>query len=485
MTRTDTPLRLEEARRLDAEGQQGRALHALTLLLRLDPGCVEAKVERAGLLSTMGRHAEAEALCLEALASGTFLQPARLNLAGALMGQARYAEADAQYRLLLEADPGLTLAHLGLGTSLGCQGRLQEARACLDRTVALEPGNRQGWEALLRVLMQLKDWPAVFTAWNLIAQRFLAPFKGAVEEAMIHLTFGHFDPGWDLMERRLLEPGWIIPARNFPQPRWDGAPFPGKTLLLHWEQGYGDTLMFIRYATLAKARGGRVLALVQKPLVKVVATVPGLDGVLGHGDPLPPFDLQVSIFSLPQVFGTRLETVPGAVPYLQAPALADPVLGAALAEPRLGLRAGLVWAGSTAHRSDGQRSAPLDALACLEDLPGLTWHSLQVGYEGGLPFPGIRDLAPHLTDFGATAWVIQQLDLVVTVDTAVAHLAGALGKPVWLLIPFIPEWRWLLEREDSPWYPTLRIFRQEQPNQWEPVLARVRSALLDRLRGTC
>jgi hypothetical protein len=379
----------------------------------------------------------------------------------------------------------LALAHLGLGASLGEQGRLEEARATLERAQALAPSNRQGWETLLRVLMRLKAWPAAFDTWNLIASRFLDPFAGGVEQTIIHLTFGHFDPGWDLLERRLDQTGFIIPTRSFSEPRWDGAPFPGKTLLLHWEQGYGDTLMFIRYATLAKARGGRVLALVQKPLVPVVATVPGIDGVLAPGEPLPPFDLQVSIFSLPQVFGTRLDTVPAAIPYVSAPAQAPPALAAAMAEPGRGVRAGLVWAGSTAHRSDGTRTASLDALACLGDLPGLHWHSLQVGYQGGLPFPGIRDLAPHLPDFGATAWALQQLDLVVTVDTSVAHLAGALGRPTWLLLPFIPEWRWLLEREDSPWYPTIRIFRQEQPNQWEPVLARVRSALLDRLRGTC
>jgi tetratricopeptide (TPR) repeat protein len=464
---------LQRARELDAQGQHGPALMAYRLALRQDPGCRPAKVELAGLLLVLGRAAEARDLCLEVLAEGE-LPAARLNLAGALHGLDRAPEAEAEYRRLLTAEP--VLARLGLATSLEAQDRLAEARTLLEQLLEREPGQAQGRELLLRVLLQLKDWPAVRTLWLAIADA-LPPFECTLERAVVHLLFGEFEPGWALMEHRLDRPGFIEPVRNYTEPRWDGAPFPGRTLLLHWEQGFGDTLMLLRYAPLAKARGGRVLALVPEALRTLAATVPGIDGVLGPDDPLPAFDLQLSIFSLPWRFGTRLDTVPAAIPYLAAPP--GPVPGL---DP--GYRVGLVWAGNRDNRNDSLRSIPLTQLAPLAGVP-VAWHSFQVGEAGGLPWPGIRDLAPELPDFAATARALEAMDLVITVDTGVAHLAGALGRPTWLLLPFLPEWRWLLGREDSPWYPTLRIFRQERASHWPGVLARVAAALLERVRGTC
>jgi len=466
--------RLQEARRLDAEGQYGQALFAYRLLLRLDPGCLDAKVDLAGLYCVLGRHAEARDLCLEVLAAVPGHGPTRLNLAGALAGLGEHGRADAEYRALLEAEP--VLAHLGLGTSLDVQGRLAEAREVLERLLALAPGHRQGQDVLLRVLLQLEDWAGARRVWTDLA-RALPPFEATLEQAVVHLVCGDFEAGWELMEHRLDQPGFITPVRAYREPRWRGEPFPGRTLLLHWEQGFGDTVMFIRYAALAKARGGRVAVLAPAPLGDLLATAPGVDATFGPRDPLPPFDLQCSLFSLPHVFGTRLDTVPASIPYLAAPVRADPALEAVLARPVRGLRVGLVWAGNPENRNDALRSIPLDLLGPLADVPGVAWHSLQVGAEGGLPWAGLTDLAPLLPDFSATARALQAMDLVLTVDTAVAHLAGALGRPTWLLLPFLPEWRWLLGREDSPWYPTLRLFRQKRPNDWPEVLRRVVAAL--------
>ena len=469
--------RLQEARRLDAEGQQGQALFAYRLLLRLHPDCLDAKVELAGLYSTLGRHGEARDLCLEVLREAPEHPATRLNLAGALMGLGDHEGSDARYRELFDLEP--TLALLGLGTSLDCQGRLAEAQATLERLLALEPGHRQGQDVLLRVLLKLKAWPQVRTLWLRIAQS-LPPFEATLEQAVVHLLFGEFERGWELMERRLDQPGFITPVRAYTEPRWDGAPFPGRTLLLHWEQGFGDTLMFIRYAAQAKALGGTVVVLAPEPLLSVVATAPGVDRVVGPREPLPAFDLQLPLFSLPWRFGTRLSAVPAPIPYLSVPASPRPDLEALLALPAPGPRVGLAWAGNPEHRHDALRSIPLEALATLGEVTSVAWHSLQVGPARGLPFAGILDLAPCLTDFGATARALQAMDLVLTVDTGVAHLAGALGRPTWLLLPFLPEWRWLLAREDSPWYPSVRLFRQETPNQWQEVLARVATAL----RGT-
>ena len=469
--------RLQEARRLDAEGQQGQALFAYRLLLRLDPGCLEAKVDLAGLYCALGRHAESRDLCKEVLQERPGHPPTRLNLAGALMGLGDHAQADLLYRELLDQEP--TLALLGLGTSLDCQGRLAEAQVALEHLLALDPDHRQGRDVLLRVLLKRKAWPQVRDLWLCIAKA-LPPFESTLEQAVIHLLFEDFEQGWELMERRLDQPGFITPVRAYTEPRWDGAPFPGRTLLLHWEQGFGDTIMFIRYAALAKARGGTVLVLAPEPLLSLVATAPGVDRVVGPREPLPPFDLHLPLFSLPWVFGTRLDSVPAAIPYLRVPAGSRPDLEAVLSFRAQGPRVGLAWAGNPENRNDALRSIPLEDLAVLGGVSEVAWHSLQVGPACGLPFAPMRDLAPFLTDFGATARAVQAMDLVITVDTAVAHLAGALGRPTWLLLPFLPEWRWLLAREDSPWYPSLRIWRQETPHQWQEVLARVATAL----RGT-
>lgn len=477
MTGPSIAQRLQEARRLDAEGQVGGALFAYKLLLRLAPDCLEAKVDCAGLLSVLERHGEAEQLCREVVAADPGNLPARLNLAAALWGQGDCAGAVAQYEWVTQAAPDHAAAHLDLGCALVQLDRLEEAQAALERGLALEPRHGVGNKVLVRVLLGLQDWAGAQAAWARVDDEQLAPAERALDKALSFLLFGAFEQGWAFMERHLAALPPDSSARSYPKPRWDGAPFPGKTLLLHWEQGLGDTVMFIRYAALIKARGGRVVAQVQAALLPLVQGMPGLDAVLGPEEPLPPYDLQVSLGSLPGLFGTRLETIPAAVPYLRAPLTASPALEAALADPAPGLRVGLVWAGNPNHARDAQRSIPPGALAGLADVPGVVWYSLQVGQDGPLPFEGIRTLGPLLTDFGATAWAIEHLDLVLTVDTSVAHLAGALGRPAWLLLTFIPDWRWLLGREDSPWYPSLRLFRQGKPNQWAEVVDRLREAL--------
>jgi tetratricopeptide (TPR) repeat protein len=484
MTNPGSALRLQEARRLDAEGRVPQALLAYRMLLRLDPACLEGKVDFAGLLSVVDRHAEAEQLCREVLAVEPGNPSALLNLAGALWGQERFQEAAGDYERVLKVQPTLLAAHLGLGMTLARLGRLQEARAALEKVLALDPAHVLGRQVLVQILLRLKDWGAAQAAWVALVGQQYPPAEATYETAHILLTFGAFQQGLELMESRLepsLARGRVIPV--YPQPRWDGAPFPGKTLLLFWEQGFGDTVMFIRYAALAKARGGRVLVRVQQALVPLVRTLAGVDGVYGSEEPLPDFDLQLPLGSLPMVFGTRLESIPAGLPYLHGPVQAVPALEAALAGAAPGLRVGLVWAGNPGHTRDAQRSIPPALLGALGQVPGVTWFSLQVGQDVQLPFENIRDLGPLLTDFGATAWVLERLDLVLTVDTAIAHLAGALGRPTWLLVSFIPDWRWLLEREDSPWYPGMRLFRQGEPKDWPEVLGRVGRDLEALVRG--
>jgi hypothetical protein len=293
----------------------------------------------------------------------------------------------------------------------------------------------------------------------------------AYEEAHARLRAGDLARGWELYEARLGDIGQKKIQWRFTKPRWNGEPFPGRTLLLHWEQGFGDTLMFVRFAAQAKALGGRVVLVAQKDLAELAGTCPGVDEVVPHLGRLPPYDLQLPLLSLPSVFRTGLGSIPAAVPYLDVPERVPnrAALAAALAASTGKVRIGLVWAGSPVHGRDQERSIPAPALAPLAALPGVAWHSFQMGPEPP-PWPGMVALAPWLRNFSDTAYALSGMDLVITVDTAVAHLAGAMAIPTLLLLPFAPDFRWMLERQDSPWYPTMRLYRQSRPGDWGPAV---------------
>jgi hypothetical protein len=265
-----------------------------------------------------------------------------------------------------------------------------------------------------------------------------------------------------------------------PQPLWLGdAPLEGKTILLRAEQGLGDTIQFARYVGLVAERGARIILEVQPELVTLLQDLTGVSAVLPLGAALPRFDCHCPLPSLPLAFGTALATIPATVPYLAAPA------GPASVPLPEGFRVGLTWAGNAQHLNDRNRSIPLARLAPLFDLDGIGFVALQKGLREGEAallgrLPKVTDAARAMTDFAATASVVAELDLVITVDTSMAHLAGALGKEVWILLPVSPDFRWLLGRSDSPWYPTARLFRQSAPGDWDAVVAEVRGALAKR-----
>ena len=272
--------------------------------------------------------------------------------------------------------------------------------------------------------------------------------------------------------------------RDFKQPLWTGGEdIAGKTVLLHAEQGFGDTIQFCRYAPLVAARGARVVLEVQEPLFALMTGLQGVAELRARGEVLPDFDLHCPLLSLPRAFATRLETVPATVPYLRA----APEKTAHWGE-RLGVKArpriGLAWSGRPTHKNDHNRSIELavflQIFAGIEaDLVSLQREMRDADAELLRTRGGVVHFGADLKDFADTAALIVNLDLVVAVDTSVVHLAGALGKPVWVLLPFIPDWRWLLDRPDSPWYPTARLFRQDDSRQWDGVIARVNAALRD------
>ncbi|MSP02187.1 MAG: hypothetical protein EXR07_14220 [Acetobacteraceae bacterium] len=293
------------------------------------------------------------------------------------------------------------------------------------------------------------------------------------------LQFGRYKEGWELFEWRFYGTGAAVGARVFRQPPWDGQGFHGQMLLVHAEQGLGDTIQSYRFVPMARQLGG-VTVEVPRPLARLFASQPNAPLVVPRGDPPPRFDLQCPMMTLPLVLGIELHSLPGA-PYL----VADPALGAAWRAklPPLGdqMRVGIAWAGNPEHPNDRNRSVSLSVML---DMAGTG--AMVVSLQQTVPDADQQTLreASHvidpragLTDFAETAALIDQLDLVIAVDTSVAHLAGAMGKPVWILLPANADWRWLLERDDSPWYPSARLFRQDKPGDWAGVAARVRDAL--------
>ncbi len=450
------------------------------------PDNAEAWVNLAFMLERADQPEAALAACEEARAAGVNRPTLLVNQASALRALGRFEAALAVCSEALREAPGEAAAYATLTATLSDMGHHDRAIAAAD--LALEhhpdpaPADRAGLARIvgnkglaLLYLGRLEE--AIVTLREAVAAN-PADADIAVNLGLALLSSGtHMREGFALFERRR-EQGATAP-RGFSEAFWQGEDIAGRTILLHAEEGFGDTLQFVRYAPLVAARGARVILEVPPPLVRLCAGLPGVTQVVATGAALPAFDCHCPLLSLPHVFGTTLETIPAAIPYLAA----DPALvreWATRLPPGPGLRVGLVWAGHAqaqrayAHRVDPRRSLALAALAPLGAVPGIAFVSLQKGppaNELAHPPFTINDPMAEVRDFADTAALIAGLDLVISVDTAVAHLAGALGKPVWMLSRFDACWRWLRARSDSPWYPTLRVYRQPSPGEWAPAIA--------------
>lgn len=293
------------------------------------------------------------------------------------------------------------------------------------------------------------------------------------------LRLGNFQQGWP-------EYDWRFKVKDFPDkpstmPRWRGQPLHGKTILVKAEQGYGDTVQFVRYLRNVKARGGTIILKCPLALRRLLAGCTSVDHIICQGDLVPPHNIEATLLSLPGIFQTSLDTIPADVPYLRVPQSAG-AQAVPMIIPYTGvLRVGLVWAGSIQNPRDHGRSLKLEQFSDLFRIASTKFFSLQKGDAAteikSIPLDLITDLSPYLGDFADTAAAIQALDLIISVDTAVAHVAGSLARPVWTLIPFVPDWRWMLNRDDSPWYPTMRLFRQPAPGDWSSVITRLAAQL--------
>lgn len=432
------------------------------------------------VLREMGRLDEAVAVLSEAAARAPDLGEVHAHLGDLHLMRGEWEAAASAYAETCRRHPGNIDALVNLGIARVRQNRPEDAAAIFSEALRREPGSAKA---------RINLGTALFNAGRLAESgAILEPLAGVMPEARWNLASnrllaGDYAAGWEDYEVRWLLPGLPLDARTFNRPRWQGEPGNGRTILLFAEQGLGDTVQFCRYAPAVAARGWRVTLEVQPPLAALLAASFAGVAVTARSGQVPPHDAQCPLMSLPRLFGTRLETVPAATPYLRA----DPQR-VARARARLGgggLTVGLVWAGSPTQANDQNRSIPLAALRPLLGVPGVRFFSLQkVSRPGDAAFladhPAVTDLAPGLGDFADTAAYLQALDLLITVDTSVAHVAGALGRPVWVLLPQVPDWRWLLERDDSPWYPTARLFRQPRRGDWEGVVRRLADALAAR-----
>jgi tetratricopeptide (TPR) repeat protein len=460
-------------------------------VLRDRPDDADARNNLGTALWEQGRPDEAEAHYRRAIALRPDDPDLLNNLGNALWDRARPDEAADCYRraLALRPDSAETLTSLGL--VLSGLSHSDEAVDCCRRALALRPDSADAHDNLGAALGRRG-----------LADESLACFDRALEirpdhaeahrnRAMARLARGDFARGWDEYEWRWRCRGRIPP--RFTRPPWDGGDLSGRTILLHAEQGLGDTLQFVRYTALVKRRGGNVLLLGPTPLARLLCRTPGIDRVLATDlDPatvpeeqLPPFDVHAPLLSLPRIFGTTGADIPADVPYLSAdPDAVGRLRGVFEASP--GFRVGIVWQGNPRYRLDRLRSFPLARLAPLAGVQGVRFIALQQGAgseqlgatPGRFPVAEARTFLGHPPrDFLETAAILPHLDLVVTADSAVGHLAGGMGIRTWLALPYAAEWRWLADRDDSPWYPGHRLFRQETPGDWDGVFRRMADAL--------
>jgi tetratricopeptide (TPR) repeat protein len=450
----DALLNLANARSRMGQPQEAAAL--LESALRLDPGLAEAHCSLGSVLRDLGRREEAEARCRAALALKPGLAQAHCNLGAVLEDAGKSEEAIGCYRRALDLSPAFAEARASLGNALMSVGELREAGEQLREALRLDPALERARFALASWLLMQGDYAAGLPLYE---ARFA---QGALSGMYAGLR------------------GRVAAFQGVA--RWQGEAPAGRTLLAWSEQGLGDSLMMLRYLPLLKDHGfGGVIAYCDGELERLVRSLPGVDEVITRDAP-PPLgrvDLHCPLMSLPLAFGTRLGTIPRRVPYLFPPEALQRAWAARLPAAPVA-RVGLAWAGGSRYPRNPQRSLRLAEYAPLLAMRGVRFVSLQQGDAAaqlGESGADVTDWMRECADLADTAALMCALDLVITVDTAMAHLAGALGRPVWMLNRFESEWRWLFEGEDAPWYPSMRVFRQPAPGRWDAVVARIAGEL--------
>jgi len=490
-------------------GRLDEALAACSRAGQLKPDFAEAYVEQGNIMGDLDRLDEAVEAFRRAIGLKPELAVAHNNLGDAQRRLGRLDEALASCTRAIDLKADFAEAHNNLGIILHERKQFDASIAQYTRALQLNPNYAVAYNNLANAYCEKRDYDTAISAYARAIQ--LKPNdaiyhnnisnslykRNRLDEAIAHyqkaiqinpdyaeahcsmaqamLLKGDFRNGWGEYEWRWrLKPLSLFP--KLAEPRWDGRNLNGRTILLRCEQGHGDILQFVRYAPMIAKMGGKVILECRWELARFMEQNRIVQRIVACGTSMPDFDYQCPIASLPLAFGTDLQSIPANVPYLSADSQLTKKWGARIGPENQHKKVGLVWAGSPDHGNDSNRSIPLNEFAPLADTDGVDFYSLQKGPSGKQAPPTglhLTDWTDDLSDFADTAALLANLDLVITVDTAVAHLAGAMGKPVWLLLPFSPDWRWMLNRNDTPWYPTMRLFRQPSPGDWESVINRV------------
>lgn len=463
---------------LQRAGNLEGAVESFRRALTLDPSSFEAYNHLGSIFASLRDWETALIFVRAAVELNPTSAEIHGNLALLYLKQGQTETAIEHFREAAAMKPGDPLYANSLGNALRVAGQYAEAEACMRRALFLQPNYAEAYVNLGYLYYVQQRLP------SLVEEYYKKAIALAPDLAQAHVNLSHcllrrgaFAAGWDEQEWRWRCKDFPSPKRNFTQPQWRGESIRGSRILLHAEQGFGDTIQFLRYVPMVAEQETRIILEVHPELRTLVSRMPGGVLVITRGDPLPEFDWQCPLLSLPLAFGTELQSIPTTVPYLRSDAEAPVWLQK---ESVTDLRVGLVWAGGAVNLIDRERSLSLTALSALWEVKGISFYSLQRGpasheaVSGPFQFAGNQ---PQTGDFADTAAAISNLDLIVSVDTSVAHLAGALGKPVWILLPVRSDWRWLTDRDDSPWYPTARLFRQKIEGDWAPVIASLATEL--------
>ena len=420
----------------------------------------------------------ARGLMSKAIGFDPNLEGAHTDLCDVLIKMGDFEAARESLQDTIDKFPKLIRAYSSLAFVLQKLNELKKAREWCERAISVDPDFADAHAVLGDIFLRLGEPQEARKSFERALELLPGDAANRYNLGLAALMLGDFAEGWKGYEARRETKQYAANIPSHPKPYWDGSPLDGKTILLHAEQGVGDGIQMLRYVHEVAARGGKVIAEVQPALAPLVATMKEIETVVQRGEPLPKFDVYASLMSLPYLFDTTLDTIPGEIPYFRVNN-ASKIIDIGHSDK---FRVGFVWAGDPTHNNDINRSLDVGYFGSLIDMPNIELFSLQVGAgESSLSKTGFAEnvtvLGPKLTDYAVTAAAIDQLDLIISVDTSVVHLAGAMEKPVWVLLPFAPDFRWMLERDDSPWYPTMRLFRQPKMGDWDAVFAQVRKEL--------
>ena len=465
-------------------GQLDVAIETYRRLLSVKQNFAEAHLNLGNVFKQQGKLDEAITCYRRALELSPNSAPAHNNLGAVLADRQNLAEAQACYERALAIAPNHVEAHVNFATLLLMQGHEAEAHARLLRAIELDPRHAKAHYNLAYVQGNGNQLDAALASYKKAIALDPQDADAHFGLANILLAMGRFPEGWPQYEWR-----WQQKGKEISLPidrRWSGDPLVGRRILLWTEQGLGDALQFVRYARLLKQQGANVIVLCRQPLAEICARAEGIDEVVVAGQTLPAFDVHAPLLTLPGLLGTTLDNIPAHVPYLHVEDGLIAQWRETFADERR-LKVGIAWRGNPENRSDPRRSIPLAEFAPLAEVPNVRLYSLQfaAGRDELAPYRDswpLVDLGEQLGDFHRTAALVKNLDLVITCDSAPAHLAGALGAPVWVALAFAPDWRWMLDRHDSPWYPTMRLFRQTAAGDWKSVFAQIALALANRSR---